>query len=141
MIGTAACVAVTGSVASGKSLFGRLLVERGAAVLDADDVIHRLQRPGESLAVAVAETFGREFLSPDGAVDRPRLAQRVFGDPEALSRLNALAHPLAREVFREWREADASATARAGRAKVGRVRIGIIPLLFESGWDADWTLT
>ena len=64
-------------------------------------------------------------------MDRARLARVVFSDPVALSRLNCLAHPLARDVFREWRNA----------ATVAWAKVGLIPLLFESGWEEDWDLT
>ena len=135
------CVAVTGCVASGKSLFGRLLAERGAEVLDADEVIHRLQCPGGALSRAIADSFGKVFLHPDGSVNRPELAKVVFGDPEALSRLNRLAHPLAREVFRAWRGRDGSGRDGSPSRPQAWAKVGLIPLLFESGWEEDWDFT
>ena len=124
-------VAVTGGIACGKSAFGRMLASSGADVEDADEVVHRLQLPGQPLALAVADAFGSECLLPDGAVDRPALARIVFHDPAQLQRLNAISHPLVRQYIREWCGAPSEAWLRAC----------LVPLLFESGWESDWDWT
>ena len=124
-------VAVTGGIACGKSALGFFLSELGADVMDADEVVHELQCPGGAIALAVADEFGPEYMTPDGAVDRSRLGARVFRDSAALARLNALSHPLVRARLGEWRDAPAETWCR----------VALIPLLFESGWERDWDYT
>lgn len=124
-------IAITGGVGCGKSTLGRLLAERGAEVVDADDLVHRLQQPGGALSAAVARTFGPEFLTSDGSVDRAKLGALVFADPVRLAALNAVTHPPVRSWFASWRKAPASGWAKAA----------LIPLLFESGWSDDWDFT
>ena len=97
------CVAgLTGGLGSGKSTVARLLADRGAAVLDADRVVHDLYRPGAAGARAVAALFGPAVLDARGGVDRDALAARVAGDPGALRRLEAAIHPLVRDRVRHW---------------------------------------
>lgn len=94
-------VGLTGGLASGKSTVARRLRERGATVVDADRLVAELYEPGEPGARVAAELFGPEVLDPRGAVDRVRLAEVVFSDPEARRRLEAAIHPLVRERFAE----------------------------------------
>ncbi len=125
-------LAVTGGLACGKSTVGRLLAGEGWEVLDADEVAHDLLRAGTPQTAAVAATFGRDVLAGDGSVDRRVLAPRVFSDPAALARLNAIVHPAVRARVGEWSRS-VRACNRAGAVQ--------IPLLFEAGidtlgWDA-----
>jgi len=86
-------VAVTGSIASGKSLFASLLESRGAVVIDADLLGHELIRKTGSAYAPVLGTFGPDILGPDGEIDRKVLGRKVFADPAARERLNGLVHP------------------------------------------------
>ncbi|MEE1942186.1 dephospho-CoA kinase [Streptomyces sp. TRM 70361] len=87
-------VGLTGGIGAGKSEVSRLLGEHGAVIIDADRIAREVVAPGtEGLAAVVAE-FGEEFLTAEGALDRPRLGSVVFGDPERLKALNAIVHPL-----------------------------------------------
>lgn len=95
-------VGLTGGLASGKSTVADRLRQRGVPVLDSDRVVHELYAPGQPGAAAVAQEFGTEFLDAAGAVDRQRLAARVFEDQAALSRLNARIHPLVIEAQERW---------------------------------------
>ncbi len=95
-------VGLTGGLASGKSTIAEGLERRGIPVRDADRMVHELYAPGAPGAKTVAETFGAEFLAPDGSVDRPRLSMHVFHDREALARLNGLIHPLVRDEQALW---------------------------------------
>lgn len=95
-------VGLTGGIASGKSAVAARWRELGIPVLDADRLVHALYEPGGAGAAAVAEEFGPEFLDAKGAVDRRRLAARVFGDAAAVSRLNARIHPLVRLETDRW---------------------------------------
>ena len=115
-------VGLTGGLAAGKSTVGALLRRAGMQVVDADRLVEDLYRPGATGSAIVRRLFGADFLEPDGTVDRPRLAARIFADAGARRRLEAEIHPLVREVFE----------AMAGDAP------GIIvleaSLLVEAGW-------
>lgn len=90
-------VGLTGGLASGKSTVAELCRRAGCSVLDADRIVAELYRPGGEGSLAVEQLFGAGMLNADGAVDRPRLAQQVFADPEARRRLEAAIHPLVRQ--------------------------------------------
>lgn len=94
-------VGLTGGLASGKSTVARLLRELGCTVLDADQVVADLYRPGERGAKAVAELFGEGVLDENGAVDRPKVAERVFADGDARRKLEEAIHPLVRQRTNE----------------------------------------
>lgn len=98
-------VGLTGGIGSGKSAVSRLLREHGAVVVDADLVAREVVAVGTSGLAAVVDAFGRDVLREDGSLDRAALGRRVFADPEALRRLNAITHPLigarTRELFRQ----------------------------------------
>src|SRR5690348_16912162 len=89
-------VALTGGIASGKSTIARRLAERGAVVVDADGVVRDVQQPGSPVLAAIREEFGDGMLLEDGSLDRGALGGRVFGDPDAVARLNAIVHPAVR---------------------------------------------
>lgn len=97
-------VGLTGGLASGKSTVASRLASHGIPVLDADEVVHSLYRPGGAGTRAVAEEFGTDLLDASGGVDRARLARIVFGDATALARLNGRIHPLVRDRLRRWFE-------------------------------------
>lgn len=90
---TAYVVGLTGQIGSGKSTVARLLKELGATVLDADDVTRDVMRPGQPAFSAVHAAFGREILDEDGGIDRAKLAEKVFGDPRSLRRLEQIVWP------------------------------------------------
>ncbi len=86
-------VGLTGGIASGKSTVGRMFADLGVPLLDADDVAREVVEPGTEGLEHVLEAFGRDLRGPDGHLDRKRLGAKVFGDPEARKRLNAILHP------------------------------------------------
>ena len=91
-------IGLTGNIATGKSVVRKMLEHLGAYGIDADALSHRaiaLGAPGYGPAV---EQFGKWILQPDGQIDRARLSRVVFADPEALSRLEAIIHPLVRQA-------------------------------------------
>lgn len=94
-------IGLTGTVASGKSTVGRLLSHNGAQVIDADELVRELQRPGQPLLRAIAEGFGPQILTAEGELNRARLAEQVFSDATRLARLEALIHPAVQVRFRE----------------------------------------
>ena len=86
-------VGLTGGIATGKSTVSRLFVECGAHLIDADVLAREVVTPRQPALRKITETFGREMLRPDGALDRDRLGKVVFGDPKQLEKLNAIVHP------------------------------------------------
>lgn len=94
-------VGLTGGLASGKSTVARWLSEAGFMVVDADQVVAELYRPGQPGATAVRGLFGPEVLDEHGAVDHRKVAARVFTDPDSRRALEAAIHPLVRRRFEE----------------------------------------
>jgi dephospho-CoA kinase len=86
-------VGLTGGLASGKSVVGRQLEQLGCRVIRMDDLGHEVLKQGGEAYASVVAAFGPAILDPDGAINRRRLGQMVFGDPAQLARLNALVHP------------------------------------------------
>lgn len=119
-------VGLTGGIATGKSTVARLFAERGAAVVDADRLTHRLQAPGTPCHAAIATAFGSGVVAPTGELDRAALAARVFADPGLRRRLEAIMHPATWIAAR----AEAQAAAAAGSA----LCLIDAALLFEAGW-------
>ena len=86
-------VGLTGGLASGKSLVAGMLRELGAAVVDADRIAREVLAPGGPAYADVVREFGPQIVAADGTIDRKRLGARIFADPAARQRLNALTHP------------------------------------------------
>jgi len=87
-------VGLTGGIGSGKSTFAALLAERGAQVIDADQLGRDILKPGAPAWSDAVESFGDEILVPGTMdIDRQRLANIVFGDTNKLAALNAITHP------------------------------------------------
>jgi dephospho-CoA kinase len=94
-------VGLTGGIGSGKSTVAGLLAERGAVVIDADDLARRAVAPGTDGFDRVVEAFGQELLRPDGDIDRAKLAAVVFAEPARLQELEAIVHPEVARLFAE----------------------------------------
>jgi dephospho-CoA kinase len=86
-------VGLTGGIGSGKSTVAGRLAEHGAVVIDADKIAREVVEPGTPGLAELVEAFGPDILDEQGALDRARLAQRVFADDEARARLNGVVHP------------------------------------------------
>lgn len=86
-------IGLTGGIACGKSTVARLLAARGAVIVDADQLARELVVPGSEGLAATVEAFGADVLKEDGTLNRAALGARVFGDPAALARMNALMRP------------------------------------------------
>ncbi|WP_424347022.1 dephospho-CoA kinase [Kocuria sp. CH-021] len=123
-------IGLTGGIASGKSTVSRRLMELGATVIDADAIARALQEPGAPGLDGIVEEFGPAVLTPDGRLDRAALGARVFADPEARQRLNAIIHPLVR----------AEAERLAAAAGEDAVLVEDIPLLVETGQHGRFDL-
>ena len=118
---------LTGSIGMGKSTTTAMFADAGAMVWNADEAVHRLYARGGAAVGPVGEAF--PGVVADGAVDRTRLAEALGRDDQAFRRLEAIVHPL---VLQGRIEDLAAAEARG-------VRLAVldIPLLFETGGDAD----
>ena len=90
-------VGLTGGIGSGKSTVSRMLVERGAILVDADAIVHELQHAGSPLLDDSRARFGVGVIRSDGELDRAKLAAIAFADADALADLNAIVHPAVRE--------------------------------------------
>ena len=86
-------VGLTGGLASGKSFVGQALADLGCLWIQADELGHRVLAPGGDSYDAVVREFGSGILKDDGSIDRKKLADHVFDNPERLERLNRLVHP------------------------------------------------
>lgn len=119
-------IALTGGIASGKSTVAKMLADKGAVVLDADEAARRAVRPGQPAWVKLKEILGPDFFDPStGELKRRKLRERIIRDEALRSQVNAAVHPAVLETmeaaWREWclREPD-------------RPVIFDIPLLYEA---------
>jgi len=115
-------VALTGNVAAGKSSAAALLREWGATVIDADAIVHELQRPGAPVFQSIVTRFGPSIIAPDGTLDRSALRARILAHSAERKALEAIVHP-AVEAERSRLTATAGGTG---------IVINEIPLLFEA---------
>ncbi|HMU61144.1 MAG TPA: dephospho-CoA kinase [Gemmatimonadales bacterium] len=123
-------VALTGNIAAGKSTVVALFKEWGAGIVDADQVVRDLQRPGTEVHKQIVKRFGKEILTPAGEIDRPALRRLILADTRARSDLNAIVHPAVR--------AQREALVAAARAAGARIIVADIPLLFEAADPAEF---
>lgn len=94
-------VGLTGGIGSGKSTVAADLASRGAAVIDADQIAREVVEPGGRAYEPLVARFGSGVLQPDGRLDRQRMADIAFNDPEALEALNNITHPAIGAVMAE----------------------------------------
>ena len=125
-------VGLTGTVAAGKSTVAGNLAERGATVIDADELAREIVRPGSPAYARIRETFGRSVIGPDGTIDRSALREAAFADERARERLEEISHAGIREL--RARRIDEAAAAGV------RVIVEEIPLLFEVGLEDDYDM-
>jgi dephospho-CoA kinase len=129
-------IGLTGGIGSGKSTVAAMLAELGADVIDTDKVGHDVYRPGTDGFRQVTEAFGQDVVGEDGTIDRRALAAKVFADPAALRRLNAIVHPLIGIAVRDW-------LVRARAAPGSSPIVVEAPVLMEAGWrffDEVWVV-
>ncbi len=161
-------IALTGGIACGKSLLARYLSSMGVAVIDADDVVHELEAPGGAAVEPIVARFGESVRAADGGIDRRRLAEVVFGIengewriengnapsgrsacPQAAARkdLEAILFPMVKrriDEFLESRQSTIDIQQQHPNSQLSilnsQFSLAIIPLLFESHWDADYDI-
>ena len=115
-------VGLTGGIGAGKSEVSRRLAAYGAVVIDADQIAREVVEPGTEGLAEVVAAFGPEVLTPDGALDRARLGDIVFADPELRGKLNAIVHPRV-----------AARMAELERGASGSIIVHDVPLIAENG--------
>ena len=116
---------LTGSIGMGKSTTARMFRQLGVPVHDADATVHRLMAKGGAAVPPIQREFPDVVV--DGSVDRAALGHRVFNDPEALRRLEAILHPRTRQAARDF--------VKRHRRRRTPVVVLDIPLLFETGGE------
>ena len=117
-------VGLSGGIASGKSTVAGLFEDLGISVIDADLIAREVVLPGTSGLSGIVELFGPEVLADDGSLDRKRLRNIIFSDPDKKTRLNALLHPMIGERMLHRSNTD-----------TGPYHVLDIPLLVEGGWQ------
>lgn len=126
-------VALTGNVAAGKSAVAELWREAGVPVVSADVLAREAVAPGSPGLQEIREAFGDDVLTAGGALDRDAMRARVFADPAARERLEAIVHPRVWAARESW--------LKARRAQGADVVVSEIPLLFETGRQGDFDVT
>ena len=125
-------IALTGGIASGKSVVAKRLAEHGAVHVDADVLAREVVEPGTPGLAAIEERFGSSVIAADGTLNRPALGAIIFSDPEEREALNAITHPA---VWARAKELFAAATAADRNAVV----VYDVPLLVEASSSRPMT--
>lgn len=119
-------IGLTGGIGSGKTRVADMFAARGAALIDTDLLAHEITAPGGAAIAPLVDAFGPQCLRSDGAMDRDAMRALVFSDPLAKAKLEAITHPLIRQLT----EARAAALRESGAYPY---LIYVVPLLVESG--------
>jgi len=122
-------VAITGGIGAGKSAALAAFRAHGAATVSSDEIVHHLLASDLDVRAALVERFGDAILTEDGAPDRSKIAQVVFGDDAALAFLEGLLHPLVSREYLLWRE------QLGALDDPPDVCVTEVPLLYESGGE------
>lgn len=120
-------IGLTGGIGSGKSEIARTLLDLGALVISADQISHEVYRKGSDGWDDLVGTFGDQIIGLDGEINRDKLSNIVFSNPNDLSKLNSLIHPPARALI-----ANRLDEARNAGETVVVVEAAV---LLEAGWD------
>ena len=117
-------IGLTGGIGSGKSTVSALFAELGVPVIDTDIIAHSLTAINGAAMAPIASSFGPSFVQDSGALDRKRMRECIYDDPDAKARLEAIVHPLIR--------AEAVRMAAAIETESDYL-LYVIPLLLEMG--------
>ena len=120
-------IGITGGIASGKSTVTNFLRQKGFQVVDADAVVHQLQKPGGRLFEALVQHFGQEIILENGELNRPLLASLIFSNPEEREWSKQIQGEIIREEL---------ATLRDQFDQTEEIFFMDIPLLFEHNYSA-----
>ena len=130
-------IGLTGGIGTGKSLVSNILNDLGATVVNADLLGHEAYLPGTAGFDMVVDAFGDQIVGEDGTVDRKKLGPIVFSSPQNMSKLNAIMHPLIRDMIQgQLEEYSSNGTD---------VVVVEAAVLIEAGWqdlfDEVWVVT
>jgi len=121
-------IGLTGGIGSGKSVVSQFLAELGAVIIDADKVGHEAFKPDTEVWREVVAAFGKRIVTANGTINREKLGTIVFGNSEALARLNQIMHPRMYDIVKAQLE------------EYRRQGVGVVvleaPLLLEAGWTS-----
>lgn len=122
---------LTGGIATGKSTVSKLLTNKGAIVIDADQIAREVVMPGQPTLARMVERFGHSVLLEDGTLNRKHLGEIIFSNPELRKELEAIIHPAIRLLIRDR-------TLKASTEFPDKLIVADIPLLYESGQQYQW---
>jgi len=125
-------IGLTGGIGSGKSTVARMLADLGAGVIDADQLAHSVTAAGGLATPAIARSFGSDYLTSTGELDRVKMRALVFDNPAAREQLQSIIHPLVGQAVKA-----------SILSSTQSLIVLDIPLLVESGhWrkQCDWVL-
>lgn len=123
-------IGLTGGLGSGKTSVGQILRQQGYTVVDADELARLAVSRGKPALTKVEARFGAKVINEKGDLDRARLAEVVFSDPNALADLEQIIHPVVRSLCAERRKAAEDAGAK--------VAFYDVPLLFEKKMEGQF---
>jgi dephospho-CoA kinase len=119
-------IGLTGGIATGKSTVVEILRRKGALIIDADQLAREVVEPNQTAWREIVSWLGDSVLLPDQNLDRAKIAELVFGDPQKLKTLNSIIHPrVGIRILELTREIE--------QANPGAVIVYDIPLLIEAG--------
>lgn len=127
-------IALTGGIGAGKSTVAKMFAELGAATIDADQLAKAAVAAGSPALQQIAANFGSEVLTSDGELNRGRLGEIVFADPQSRKTLEAIVHPEVQRLFQKQCQELLSQPDATRPA----VLIYEIPLLVESAAAAQY---
>lgn len=118
-------IGLTGGIASGKSTVSKTLKKLGAYIIDADETAHSVIEPHKPAWTDIVAAFGDDILNPDETINRDKMGQIVFSDPEQLTRLNQITHPRIMQSFKDDFQ-------RIRATKPDAIVVLEVPLLYET---------
>jgi dephospho-CoA kinase len=125
---------LTGGIGMGKSAAAQILDRRGVPIIDTDILARKVVEPGQPALTEIRSAFGDAVISTDGSLRRDVLASLVFSDPQARQKLEAITHPLIRNLWKKqvetWRTMELHKAACV-----------VIPLLFETNAESEFDAT
>jgi dephospho-CoA kinase len=125
---------LTGGIGMGKSAAAHILFQRGVMIEDTDELARNIVAPSQPALAEIQRAFGDEVISPEGTLRRDILARIVFSDPTARQKLEAITHPVIRNLWKKQVE-----TWRT--MKFHKAACVVIPLLFEINAESEFDAT
>jgi len=129
-------VGLTGVIGAGKSIVGREFEKLGAIIIDADTLSRDAVKPGSAALKSIQLEFGKEILTATGELDRARMGEIVFKDPQKRTELENIVHPEVRRLFFVQLETIKMRNLATPPSEIPLV-VYIVPLLFESRFSYE----